>query len=351
MHVELTTDQKEETAVADVTKYITAGLQWRFTPFPGKMPALDGLIHLCKNRGQLTGDQINVQIKTGRSYLSKKEQASDIIINLHDPVAFTKWKKVWLNVPGAMLLLFADYENDYTRTPTIYWADLKDRSSYVSGDAPKIFFPRTQVLDRSFLTLYSRLIDFKSNYSYSSKLPIIQMPAYHDKVVSLSRSESLKEGGMKFYKNWRDELPSNRVSPVFGEILVNRVGWKNISRNSRRPGRVAQSWQLLPVAKEIVKTVKKATLIRGHSLFILNQADNTITFKKYYYLRAKVKFDHRGEAVVYVILRQITIEGCEDRHLANSSTWFYNVYEGERGNKKNATNSFLKKETKDNLSA
>ncbi|MDB5117702.1 MAG: hypothetical protein JWQ79_3194 [Mucilaginibacter sp.] len=340
MLIELTGNQKEEISVNDIARYLTVTFGWKLTSFPEKMQALDGIIHVCKSRGQLTGDQINVQIKTGKSYLAKTERDSNLLINLHDPRAFKKWKKIWLNVPGVMLFLFADYENDYGKPPKIYWADLKEKLSYAPNNSPKIFIPKDQVLDSSFLNGLGSLTGYKATYSYSSNLPEITILVHSQKTVSLSRSESLKETAMNFYKSWRSAVLNDRVSPVFGEVLVNRVGWKNISRNSRKKDRIAQSWQLLGVAKEIIKTVKKATLIRKQYKFRYDQATNSVTFKKYYYLRAKVRFDHRSESVVYVILRQITTESSYNRTILDDKVWFYNVYEGGRGKVKNATNPF-----------
>lgn len=340
MLIELTGSQKEDMSVNDIARYITYTLGWKLTPFPDKMQALDGIIHVCKARGQLTGDQINVQIKTGKSYLTKTEKGSDLLINLRDPIAFKKWKRIWLNVPGVMLFLFADYENDYSKAPAIYWADLKDKFSYAPDNSPKIFIPANQRVDASFYNTLSNLNDFKPLYSYSSNLLETAVPAGSQKIMSLSRAKSLKDMATEFYKEWRESRP-DRISPVFGEILVNRVGWKNISRNARKSERITQSWELLGVAREIIKTVRKATLIRKHYKFRFDPVKNTITSKKYYYLRAKVRFDHRSESVIYVIIRKITTESTYDRSIVDDNSWFYNVYEGGRGKrKKDATNSF-----------
>src|SRR5690606_11393628 len=125
-------------------------------------------------------------------------------------------------------------------------------------------------------------------------LPTVTLTRDLELRITLAKNESIRNDAWGFYKNWRDN-PHERHNPTLGEILINRVGWKHITRFGRRSERVVQSWMLLGAAKQIVMHVKDIDFLRHAETAELE--DGTIRVIDYLGLRANVKFTYRHESV------------------------------------------------------
>jgi hypothetical protein len=335
----LTSSEQEELSIVKLRDFLITELRWKMIEYPEKTQALDGVLAVKKN-SQPTGDLITVQVKTGSSYKTKIEASSDFIINLRDKDKFDKWKNIWRTVPGVMLFIFADFRNGYSKAPVFYWADLKNENSYI-GQTPKLFIKHTQLMDKTFPSAYKKLKGYTPAYKYFTNTPVINKYDSLLNISSLSHNLSIKKKASIYYNKWKKGPIHDRTNPAIGEILINRVGWKNICRRGRAKERIIQSLQLLPVAKEMIKSINQSTLLRTKDLPEVNVHDNTLTIERFYYVRALVKFKHRSETIVYVIFKQITVENYSNRKLISKKTWLFNVYEGCRGVKKDATSLLL----------
>ncbi|KTD39443.1 hypothetical protein Lmor_0094 [Legionella moravica] len=92
-----------------------------------------------------------------------------------------------------------------------------------------------------------------------------------------------------------------RFNTNFGEITVNRVDWRHISRPGRKPERIIKSWLLLGAAKKIIKEVNfyhrlgRATK-KEYGQCDYKYYDASLKLVDYIGLRAKINFPHRDSA-------------------------------------------------------
>lgn len=138
-----------------------------------------------------------------------------------------------------------------------------------------------------------------------------------------SLSDSLKTNARNYYTNWSNSSSSARTNPDLGEIIVNRVGWRHITRKDRLSLAVSQSFQLLPVAAKIIREVTLAKTLRAWTEKIIDQ--NRI-FDDLLCLDAQVYFQHRQSTVVRVVLRRRRTF-FDASGTSNSRIWFYSVFE------------------------
>ena len=175
-------------------------------------------------------------------------------------------------------------------------------------------------------------IKYKQYNKYGNNLPVIDMPKssfnYCTKYVAINRA------AREFFKDWSKRL---NISPELGTVEINRVGWQHMTRKGRTKARIFQSMLLLSVAEKIINEVKHCRQI-GKKFKVRYYSDtDSIKVKQYFYLRAKVRFPHRGQAIIYVVLRKITEKFNDPSKPVKERVWFYSVYEGERGVKKQLT--------------
>ena len=84
---------------------------------------IDGIIHV-RRHGELTGEVIYVQIKSGDGYKSiTKKRPEYIGINVGADY-INEHKQRWNRLVGAVILIFVD------DTKKSYWEDLKDENYY-----------------------------------------------------------------------------------------------------------------------------------------------------------------------------------------------------------------------------
>ena len=98
---------------------------------------IDGIIHV-RRHGELTGEVIYVQIKSGDGYKSiTKKRPEYIGINVGADY-INEHKQRWNRLVGAVILIFVD------DTKKAYWADLKDENSYSVENKSIILIPNKQ---------------------------------------------------------------------------------------------------------------------------------------------------------------------------------------------------------------
>jgi hypothetical protein len=150
--------------------------------------------------------------------------------------------------------------------------------------------------------------------------------------IRLGKNESIRNDAWSFYKNWRDD-GNLCIHPDLGYIIVNRVGWKHMTRKGRSQDRIINSWLLLGVAKQMV--------IQGANVFYLghsnveNIEDNVIKIIDYLALRSIVVMPHRQETMVQVVLKRCRyINKCYTEPVSQK-IWLYSIFEPRRGMKIN----------------
>lgn len=344
LKVKILKDKIEPWAIGKISSHVIEKLNWKFLSLPEKNIAIDGLIEIYDKRNRKTGEHLWVEVKSGESYIRPSINDYYFTLNFGETVNKIRyWKNIWRNVPGAMILIVVvKYEGD-NQSPFFYWVDLKSEKSFVGKNLTQLIIPFHQTIENDFNLKVHSLVGYENPKAYINQLPSLNIKNGMFNYINLSKP--LKLLARQQFKKWQNKPNIERTNPIFGEIIVNRVGWQNITRKKRLKLRIIQSWLLLPVAEEIIKKVSHYRKISQISKRRIDLNNNLITTKNYYYLRALVKFNHRRETIVYVVLREILIMESSTFNLISKKVWFYNVYEGERGLKK-VGNPFLVDKTR-----
>lgn len=289
--------------------------------------AIDGVVLLRKGtkRPTDTGGIVFVQVKCGgNGYRQDQKQHPEHIgvqlgaayINAHRPR--------WQRVPGPVVMVFVDDTIDKMSPPS-WWVNLRSEDAYSSTNAGLILVPKTQRFAHHTKGDFHRLCGAGTS---DRQLESFQLSRDDLLLPKLGKTESLRDDAWNFYKAWRGDHPSC-TNPVLGEILVNRVGWKHITRRSRLPERIVQSWLLLGAAKKIVRESENVFNL-GHAKTRVFPDGNSVT-EDYLGLRANVAFPHRHSSVVQVILKRSRLVSPQHPWQEREKIWFYSIYEIRRG--------------------
>ena len=277
---------------------------------------IDGIIHV-RRHGELTGEVIYVQIKSGDGYKSiTKKRPEYIGINVGADY-INEHKQRWNRLVGAVILIFVD------DTKKAYWADLKDENSYSVENKSIILIPNKQRFGAHSKGHFRKIGNIFPN---DNKLHTIKIE--RSDLSYLRIDEPLKQSARRFYIEWSHSKIGDRTNPSLGEIIINRSGWRHISRSSRGYDKIFQSWQLLSIARKMIQIVDKAYQITKHvSTF---EDENQYILKDYISLRANIIILNRNKTVIQVILRRSRTVNKVNRE-TNQKIWFYSVYEPRRG--------------------
>jgi hypothetical protein len=289
--------------------------------------AIDGVILLRKGHKKPidTGGIVFVQVKCGgNGYRQDQKQYPDHIgvalgrdyIDAHRP----RWQKV----PGPAVLIFVDDLHDKMNPPA-WWVDLKHASAYSPTNTGMILVPKQQKFAHHSKGDFHRLC---GSGVQDRKLEQFSLSRAETLIPQLGKSESLRNDAWLFYKTWREDAVAC-TNPTLGTVLVNRVGWKHMTRLGRLSERIVQSWTLLGAAKMIVANSKNVFNL-GHATTV-NFPDGNSHTVDYLGLRASVTFPHRHHSVIQVVLKRSRLICPKNLGDEREKIWFYSVYELRRG--------------------
>lgn len=289
--------------------------------------AIDGAILLRKGRSRPTdtGGVVFVQVKCGgNGYRKDQKQHPDHICIALGAEYIAEHKTRWQRVPGPAVLVFVDDTIDKMNPPA-WWVNLRDPTAYSATNAGMILIPKKQKFAHHTKGAFHRLC---GTGTHDRRLEVCTLSRHETLIPTLGKSESLRDDAWAFYKAWREDINS-RINPSLGQILVNRVGWKHITRRGRLPERIVQSWLLLGAAKQIISCAENIYKL-GHAKQTTFADGNTL-IEDYLGLCAIVTFPYRHQSVVQVVLKRsrliAPVEKCKERE----KIWFYSVYELRRG--------------------
>lgn len=289
--------------------------------------AIDGVILMRKGHKQPadTGGLVFVQVKCGgNGYRQDQKQYPDHIgvalgkdyIAAHLP----RWQKT----PGPAVLIFVDDLHDKMNAPA-WWVDLKSPSTYSPSNAGMLLIPKQQKFTRHSKGDFHRLC---GSGAHDRQLERFSLTRSDTLIPRLGKGESLRDDAWNFYKSWRAD-PSSCTNSVLGFVLVNRVGWKHMTRHGRLPERIVQSWSLLGAAKMLVANSVNVFNL-GHATTVSFSDGNSHTVD-YLGLRANVAFPHRHHSVIQVVLKRSRLVCPDNPSYEREKIWFYSVYELRRG--------------------
>lgn len=291
--------------------------------------AVDGIILMRKGSKTQsdTGGVAFAQVKCGGNGYRKdqKQYPGHLCIDL-GKIYIDKHIDRWKRVPGPMVLIFVDDTID-KKLPPAWWVDLKDSRCISPTNTGVILIPKKQRFGHHTKGVFHSLC---GPGPQDRELTSIKLSKAQQVKIGLGKEESLRNDAWLFYKDWRSDKESC-VHEKLGRILVNRVGWKHITRLGRSPDRIIQSWLLLGAAKEIIRQ-GASTLYLGHTKTD-TLASGATRIIDYLGLKSNIIFPHRHQSVVLVVLKRQRIFNTDLGQGEKQKIWFYSVYEPRRGMK------------------
>lgn len=289
--------------------------------------AIDGVILMRKGTAKPTdtGGIVFVQVKCGGDGYRQDQKQHPNHVGVALGLAYiAKHRSRWQRVPGPAVLVFVDDTKDKLAPPA-WWVDLRDPASYSKTNAGMILIPKSQRFSHHSKGDFHRLCGART---HDRLLETFSLERSDTLLPVLGKAESLRNDAWNYYKAWRDDSTA-RQNPSLGEILVNRVGWKHITRRGRLPERIVQSWMLLGAAKKLV-TSSGEVFNLGHAK-ITKFADGNSVTEDYLGLRGIISFPYRHQSVVQVVLKRSRLLSPSDPTREREKIWFYSVYELRRG--------------------
>lgn len=282
---------------------------------------IDGFITFRKN-GEVTGEIIFVQSKCYSEHQDGPLK-NKLLLGLNIGSDYIK-KHIprWTKMIAPVIIIYTQF-SDSNRVPISWWADATDQNSYSKKAKSYVLFPKKQRFKGHSIGDLKKLCGFRQKDYELTRIKLLRKDVSYFKL-----SAKIKESARDYYKLWRNSEIIERTNPILGEIIINRVGWRHITRKKRKVERVIQSWQLLGVAKRIVMEIDKPENI-GRSRE-KSEGDWKI-IENYIALRAFVTFPHRYESSVTVVIRRQQRININTGITGVSKHWFFSVYETRRG--------------------
>lgn len=288
---------------------------------------IDGVILMRRGRKRPTdtGGVIFVQIKCGAAGGYRQDQAQNPnhigialgakYIQLHRPR--------WMKMPGPAVLIFVD-DTIKRGQNRAWWTDLKQESSYSRTNMGLLLVPKNQIFAHHSKSEFHRLCGPSVADRNFERIELARSDLL---IPKLGKSESLRNDAWDFYKHWRSD-ENACTNPALGRVLINRIGWKHITRPGRQHERILQSWLLLGAAKRMVQTCNRIYPL-GHATNKVFDDGNTL-ITDYLGLRASITFPHRHAGTVQVVLRRSRLLKERSLECVSQKIWFYSVYEPRR---------------------
>lgn len=284
--------------------------------------AVDGVC-IMRRSGSETGGIVFIQVKCGGDGYRKDfaKYPDHIGVNLgvtHIKQHLPRWKRV----PGPMVIIFVD-DNIDKRDPPAWWADLNDPATFSPTSKGMLLIPKSQ---RFGPHSKGDFLGLCGNRPSDYQLPTLC--TVREDSLNPSANQSLHKSAREFYTLW--SKTTDTVHPILGQVLVNREGWRHITRLGRAPERRFQSFTLLGAAKRMIEELDYFDLLGR--ICKEEMADGTTSLIDFLGIRANVSFPHRQAAVIQVVLKRRRLISKDKPNDQSQKIWFWSVYELRRGN-------------------
>lgn len=316
------TTEQEKYGLRNIRRIVEGEMKSDWQPLDqSNDDGIDGYITLRK-KGEVTGEIILVQSKYYSNYQDSPLKNKGLIgVNIGSEY-IEKHIPRWTKMIAPVIIIYTQFlEND--NDAISWWTDATDQNSYSESAKSYVLLPKKQRFKGHSIGDLKKLCGHRQKDHELTRIKLVRKDVSYIKL-----SAQIKESARDYYKKWKESDILERTNPILGEIIINRVGWRHITRKKRKVERVIQSWQLLGVAKRIIKEVDKPENI-GRSRE--KSEGEWKIIENYIALRAFVTFPHRYESSVTVVLRRQqkinTISGLGEK----TKYWFFSVYETRRG--------------------
>lgn len=280
---------------------------------------VDGMILINNKNNVKTGEIVFTQVKGGQKgrgyYTEAAIRPNHIGLNLGQDYIERHLPR-WYNVPGPMILVFVEYDSRMA-----YWTDLRDPNSYSGTNKSIILVDKRKRFGKHSFGEFKKL---KGYTHISQEIDWVEISLDDTNYLNLEKAISIKNQAKEFYNIWKASNAAERMNPELGEVIISRVGWRHITRKKRKKSRIIQSFQLLGVAKQIIKQTKKIWQVKKLKEEITS--DGTLIITDFLGLRGRVKFTFRNATVVQVLLKRKKFIN-EAKGIYRTEIRFYSVYE------------------------
>ena len=285
---------------------------------------VDGVVIMRKGQRE-TGGLVFVQVKCGgNGYRQDQQQHPDKVGVSLGSGYLRKHKNRWKSVNGPCVIVFVDDAVD-RKNPPAWWADLKSEDTYSKTNSGLLLIPKGQRFGSHTKGDFHRLC---GSGPIDKTLPVIT--AERADLIIPAANQTMQQAARGFYKQWSiDAYASLTGNPCIGPVLVNRVGWRHITGQSRLRERQFQSLTLLGIAKRMVNELDDVEMLGRASVEALSGGDRKIT--DHLGLRTNVIFPHRHQAVIQVVFRRERVISTSASAPPQQKVWFLSVYELRRG--------------------
>ena len=258
----------------------------------GEPIGLDGRIEILGPGRELTGLVIEVQVKSGRSYLTNKKAKE------------SKSRRV--SVESRKMRLdkkYRDYFSLIRHAPVlIVWYDPLSENCFWGQFVRNTI---SYVLIRDVFDRYAARAMARLARDWHDHHPQISYPP--EPKISLRHP---KQGALQYYKQWRDQ---ECISPAFGTVRISLKGWRHITGHGRSQSDIMTKLRLLGAARSILETITTRVVCR----IVRSTPVPTIYYKQ----TARVIFHNRSDAIVSVITEAV----------GNGPITFISVFESRKG--------------------
>jgi len=284
--------------------------------------AIDGLI-IMRRSGVETGGLVFVQVKCGGDgYRKDQAKHPDKIGVLLGEKYIQDHVDRWNSTTGPSVLVFVDDTVD-AKNPPAWWADLRNPDTYSKTNKSLVLIPRIQRFGEHSKGDFHKLCGAGP---VDKSLATIQIVG--EDLIIPRLTESIRDVAREFYVNWSNiSFPS--INPGCGQVLVNRVGWRHMTRKGRLAERVFQSLTLLGVAKRMIDELDDVEMLGRVAVRTLSNGSKKI--EDHLGLRAIAIFPHRHQSVIQVILKRERMVNASGTGRVDQRIWFLSVYELRRG--------------------
>lgn len=280
-------------------------------------------------RHELTGGLIQVQIKSGASYVA---YSSEGFLEIKIPNLEVK-RELWNKSPLPVALLYVKEVPLGKLVTQAWWADLKRTDSYTERGTLVVQLKNRFQSGLECIRPFSRLATGQHRALGLAEVDMSKQGSLPNRLDGFSKP--VKQAAWDFYQIWKI---AGATHPTLGSIIINRTGWSHITRVKRPLARILASFELLPTAARIIETVETWHKLR-RGLKTRRFPDGSWAEYDYLGVSALVKWPAREASEVIVILKRETIltddstgGGYEKGgiRILGTKTWFYSVYEPGR---------------------
>jgi hypothetical protein len=315
--------QKEAVGIRVVSSWIREAWDCKWQEYEARNDnGIDG-VAIMRRKNRETGGLVFIQVKCGGDgYRVDQKKNPDKIGVLLGKEYIDEHRPRWNAVPGPCVLIFVDDTIDL-KNPPAWWVDLKAPAAYSDTNKSLVLVPKNQTIGLHTKGDFHKLCGSGPIDKILPKIEVVRA----DMVIPESK-ETMLHSARGFYKNW-SKIAYPTKNPALDEILINRVGWRHITRPDRTSERRFQSLGLIGVAKRMIDEIDDIDMLGRTELKTLQNNAQKLT--DYLGIRAVVIFPHRHQSVVQVVLKRERIIPVAGGGPVHQKIWFLSVYELRRG--------------------